>query len=362
MVSRQNLCYNNRNTYYREFIMKKKLSLLLAGILLLGCLLTLTGCGESQYSVTFYEYFDTVSTVTGFDSKKDFEEAARLVDEVLSDYHRMSDIYYSYSDINNAKTVNEQAGIAPVEVDGRLIEMLEFAKEMYTETNGQCNIMMGAVLSQWHECREEALDGGEARLPEDDALREGAAHCSIDSLVLDREASTVYISDPEASLDLGAVAKGYATEVAARTLQEAGFTGYAMSIGGNARAIGTKPKGISWVAGIQSPESETEYLLRLGISDYALVTSGSYQRYYEVDGVRYHHIVSPDTLYPLNNFVSVSILCPDSGKADILSTALFNMSPEDGMDYVNSLSDTFACWLYPDGKLVMSEGMERFVL
>lgn len=342
--------------------MKKKLSLLLSGILLTAAILTLSGCGASQYTATYYEYFDTVSTLTGFGSKKDFAEASALVEGILSDYHRMSDIYYSYSGIQNARTINENAGIAPVEVDSRLVDMLEFAKTMCAETDGQCNIMMGAVLSLWHECREEALNGGEARLPDEAALRQAAEHCSIESLIVDREASTVYISDAQASLDLGAVAKGYATEAAARALAEAGFTGYAMSIGGNTRAVGTKPQGTDWVAGIQSPESETDYLLRLRISDLSLVTSGSYQRYYEVDGVRYHHIVSPDTLYPLNNFVSVSVLCPDSGRADVLSTALFNMSLENGLDYVNSLPDTFACWLLPDGELVISEGADNFIL
>ncbi|MBO5657285.1 MAG: FAD:protein FMN transferase, partial [Agathobacter sp.] len=119
-----------------------------------------------------------------------------------------------------------------------------------------------------------------------------------------------------------------------------------------------------WRVGIQNPdkESDNSYVLRVGLQDLSLVTSGDYQRYYEVDGVRYCHIIDPDTLMPANEFASVTILCPDSGVADALSTSLFCMSLEEGMELIQYLEGVEALWLYHDGRQVASEGFATYIL
>ena len=327
--------------------------------------LSLCGCGAPErHSRTWYTYFDTVTTVTGYGSEKDFNAACALAEETLGTYHRLCDIYHEYSGVNNARTVNLSAGRAAVAVAPELRDLLSYGKEVYALTGGMCNIAMGAVLSLWHECRETALNGGEARLPEEGALREAAAHCKIEDLQIDEAAGTVFLSDPLMSLDLGAVAKGYAAEEAARALEAAGYTGYALSVGGNVRTIGVKADGTPWVAGVQDPDADSEsaYVLRLNLTDASLVTSGSYQRFYEVDGKRYHHIISPETLYPRDEFLSVSILCADSALADALSTAVFNLELEDGRNYVNSFAGVEACWILSDGTIAYSEGFEANII
>jgi len=110
-----------------------------------------------------------------------------------------------------------------------------------------------------------------------------------------------------------------------------------------------------------SQDAEGNYLADLSIQNMAVVTSGSYQRYYTVDGVRYHHIISPVTLYPENLYVSVTILSPDSALADALSTALFNMKREDGLALIDSLDGTEAMWVYPDGGVTYSSGFEQYI-
>ena len=341
--------------------LRRAAAALLAAVLVFS----LCGCGaEERHSQTWYTYFDTVTTITGFGSEKEFSAACALTEETLETYHKLCDIYHEYAGMNNVRTVNLAAGSAPVETAKELRNVLSYGKEVFSLTGGMCNIAMGAVLSLWHDCRETALAGGEARLPEDGALRAAAAHCDIDDLVINEEAGTVYLADPLLSLDLGAVAKGYAAERAARALEEAGYTGYALSVGGNVRTVGTKADGTPWVAGIQDPngESESAYVLRLSLADASLVTSGSYQRFYEVEGRRYHHIISPETLYPRDEFLSVSILCPDSALADALSTAVFNMELEDGINYVNRLENVEACWILADGSFRYSKGFEEKVI
>ena len=286
------------------------------------------------------------------------------MEDVLERFHRASDIYHEYAGTVNACTVNRMAGQGPVRAAPELVELLDFSREVHDLTDGKCSTAMGAVLSIWHDCREAALAGDAARVPGMDELREAMAHCRIEDMIVDETAGTVELRDPLMRLDLGAVAKGYAAEKAAQALEEAGFSGYALNLGGNVRTVGKKPGGEDWIAGVQEPAEggESAYRLRVSLSDAALVTSGSYQRFYQVDGVRYHHIISPDTLFPKNDFLSVTIRCADSGLADALSTAVFNMDLPEGTTFVNGLDGVEACWILADGSVRTTEGFEKFIL
>ena len=133
--------------------------------------------------------------------------------------------------------------------------------------------------------------------------------------------------------------------------------------GGNVETIGTKADGTPWRVGVQNPDPDTaqSYLHVVNLNDSCLVTSGTYQRYYEVDGVRYHHIINPDTLMPWDTYDSVSILCDDSARADALSTAVFNMDPEAGLGFVEAQEDVEALWVFPDGTEMQSSGFQAYM-
>ena len=316
-------------------------------------------------SKNYLEFFDTVSQIIGYESDaKAFEENCAAVYELLEEYHKLTDIYHSYEGVNNVRTINKAAGIEPVKVDEKLVDLLVFAKEMYAQTGGRCNIAMGSVLSIWHRHREIGMgDPESATVPDFDELSAAAEHTSIDDLVIDEENGTVFLRDPEMSLDLGAVAKGYAVERAVELLKSRGVeSGYTVNIGGNVRTIGTKGDGTDWKAGIQNPDTESDipYVVRITLNGMALVTSGNYQRYYEVDGVRYHHIIDPDTLMPARYFSAVSVLCEDSGKADALSTALYNMSLDDGKSLLGGMDGVEAYWIMPDGTAEYTDGFAEY--
>lgn len=334
-----------------------------------AALCLLTGCSAkpklNRYDAQFLQLFDTVTSIVGYaEDKEQFTAYAQEFYDALEEYHQLYDIYHDYDGINNLKTVNDHAGIQPVKVDTRIIELLDTAMEMYEQTDGYMNIAMGSVLEIWHDYRTEGIDDPlNAKLPPMEELEEAAKHMNIEDVVIDREQSTVYLKDPEMSLDVGAIAKGYATERVCRQLEADGFTSAMVSVGGNIRAIGTKPEGELWVVGIQNPDMDSEepYLHTVSIEDLSLVTSGSYQRYYTVDGVPYHHIIDPDTLMPENEYVSVSILCADSGLADALSTAAFNRSLEDGKAMIERIGGAEALWVFPDGREVMTPGFQALI-
>lgn len=344
---------------------KKRRMLRFCALVTLICSMLLNGCAISlrknePKSFVLYDYFDTVITVTAYDTESSFERAKEIIAAEAAEYHRLCDIYHEYDGLNNAATLNRLAGTAPVPVDPRLAELLEFGKEMYSATNGCCNIMMGAVLKLWHTVREAVELGAdpEGVMPKESDLLEAARHCDISTLEISAEAGTAWIRDADASMDLGAVSKGFAAEKIAQELKSLGFSGYALNFGGNVRTVGPKPGGDPWVVGIQSPEDESgqSYFEATEFVDAALVTSGSYQRYFDWDGVRYHHIISPDTLYPENEYISVSIRSADSALADALSTAVFNMAPEEGFAFIHMTPGVEAFWILPDGSSFHSEG------
>ena len=135
------------------------------------------------------------------------------------------------------------------------------------------------------------------------------------------------------------------------------------SVGGNVCAIGGHPDGTPWRIGIQNPDvdSDQAYLQKVSVQDVSVVTSGNYQRYYEVDGKRYCHIINPKTLLPADTFSSVTVITPDSGIADALSTTLFNMSLEEGMQFVKEQDQVEAMWVSEDGTIAYSDGFEAYL-
>ena len=331
-------------------------------ILFLCAALLLTGCSGqklemSQYTATFLTLFDTVTTVIGrAESQESFSQQAQEVHDQLEVYHRLFDIYHEYAGMNNLKTVNDHAGVAPVEVDPAIIELLLQCRDYYALTGGKVNVAMGSVLRLWHESRNAATDDpGKAALPEKSALEEAAKHCSWDTVVIDETAGTVYLSDPQQLLDVGAVAKGWAAQKVAETAP----AGLLISVGGNVCATGPKnAEGTPWVVGVTDPDGGDTYLHTLYLSFGSVVTSGDYQRYYTVDGVRYHHIIDPETRYPAAYWRSVTVICGDSGLADALSTALFVLPLDAGLALLKDCGAE-AMWVDMVGNFHYSPGFEE---
>lgn len=337
-------------------------------MLVITMLATMTSCssGNKRYQASFLELFDTVTTIIGYAKDEDtFSKEAQMIYDSLKVYHELYDIYNDYEGINNVKTINDNAGVKPVKVDQKVIDLIKFSKDAYDLSKGKKNIALGAVLQVWHDYREAGTnDPDNAKVPPMDLLKEKAKHTDINNVIIDEEASTVFLSDPEMSIDVGAVAKGYATEQVAKYMIEQGYTNLLISVGGNVRAIGSRDEvEKAWNVGIQNPDldSEEKYLLITELENLSLVTSGDYERYYTVDGVRYHHIIDPDTLMPANDYTAVSIITEDSGLADALSATIFNMPLEEGKALIESIDHTEAMWVNHDGSIVYSSGFEAYI-
>ncbi|MBQ3533851.1 MAG: FAD:protein FMN transferase [Clostridia bacterium] len=307
--------------------MKRILCLLLCVPLLFG----LTACGGAQkYTADTFAFDTVISLVAYCDSEEQFQTIRKAAFDRIQELHKKFDIYNEYEGMNNLCTVNRLAG-QPVEVDKEISDLiLNASRGWYHQTDGRVNIAQGKLYGLWRQARETGI------LPTDEAIREAMAHGRIEDVVIGKKdgSRTITLKDPEMALDVGAVAKGYAAQQAAMAAAEAGGESFAISAGGNVVVWGDI-KGRPWNVGIRDPRSEdpNAYITTVEASYTSLVTSGGYERNLVVDGKEYCHIIDPKTGYPADYVLSATAIHFNSDEADLYSTAMFLMTPEEAMEF-----------------------------
>lgn len=350
--------------------MRRLIALLTAIMLIASGCTALSKLNTDKYNKYTYEFFGSFDTVIQFmgyaKSEEQFEELSKKGQARFEELNKLYDIYNNYDSINNIKTINDNAGIKPVEVSQEIIDLLLFCKEWYNKTGGTVNIAFGPVLSIWHDYREEGIsDPLNAKLPDMELLKKASLKTDINKLEIDTEKKTVFLRESGMSLDVGAVAKGFATELVAKELSDAGYKSFIISSGGNVRTVGKPLDGVrnKWGIGIQDPDKnplipDSPSLDVAFVTDASVVSSGDYERYYEVDGKRYHHLIDPTTLMPANYYRAVTIITKDSGVADAMSTAVFLLPYEKSRALVESIEGVDALWIMPDGSIRTTENMK----
>lgn len=328
-------------------------------------LFSFSSCAKSDdyHSSETFEMFNTACTISAYDSNaQEFEKNIEIVKNELNRYSVLFDIYNDYEGVVNLKTVNDTAYSNCVKVDYEIIDLLSIGKQAFYDTNGKVNICMGSVLKIWHDYREDGLlNPSKAVLPQKNELKSASKYTDIEDLIINTDKNTISFNKEHVSLDVGAIAKGYACEkIASFIVNNNIWSRCVINLGGNVKVIDNS-NSRSFNIAIENPHGG-EYAEVLTVSnEMSVVTSGNYQRYYTVNGKNYCHIINPDTLYPSEFMSSVTVLCSDSTKADIYSTALFNMSIEDGVELVNKNDELEAMWIEPNGKKQYSRNFEEYV-
>lgn len=332
-------------------------------LLIIAALFAPCGCKktDAKYQYAFFDVFDTVTELTVYaENEAAAADAARAAHERLIYLNKLYDIYNEYDDAVSLMAVNASAAKAPVSVSDETMALLKFAKEAYKLTGGRVNAAMGSVLSIWHDYREAGLaDEANAKLPPMELLEQAAEHTDINSIVLDEAKGTVFFTDDMVRLDVGAIAKGFAGQIVTDELNariEAGEISAALiSLGGNVCAAGTKPNGEAWQIAVQNPRGG-DNAATVSIASGYVITSGDYQRYYTVNGIRYNHIIDPDTLMSADKYASVTVVSSNGALADALSTALFIMDTDEGRALIDSIDDAEALWIAKDGGITRTDG------
>ncbi len=359
---------------YSTFYMKKILTVLLTLCLMGGC--TSEKSNDQKFSKSFSNVFNTIFTVIMYEeSESTFNDNFKFVQEQFTFYNQLFDKYNDYEGINNIKTINDNAGKEAVVVDEDLFNLIKTAMNYNKTISSETNIAMGSVLNIWHNYRE--LDNGS--IPTMDELNLVNEHTNIDNIILDETNKSVYLSDDKMSIDVGAIAKGYACELVKDQLIEKGIDDFLISAGGNVishgkRGVANQKSALSdklpasldyYTVEIQSPKMGDAYENVFQIMAIALqngesvVTSGDYERYFVgSDGVIYHHLIDGKTLFPANHVRSVSVITEDSGLADFLSTTLFLMDEEAGLELVQTIDEKVdVVWLTNDGRIIYTNGL-----
>lgn len=327
----------------------KKLNFLLNFTASFLLVFSLTACGffnkniEEKFTETAF-FLDTVVSVTVYS-----EQDKKVIDDCLSLCAEYEKIFSRTDPESELYALNERGSM---EVSEPLLEVLLAARDYSRISAGRFDFTMGGVSSLYNFSPDSPC------LPSSAELEEALKHTGWEKIII--EGSTVTLTDPEATIDLGAIAKGYIADAIADMLRSKGVESAIIDLGGNILCLGAKPNGSSFKVGIQYPyKDSSQYITAVSISDMSVVTSGIYQRYFEHEGVRYHHILDPDTGKSIDNgLISVSIIGDKSMDCDALSTTVFALGLEKGMELINSLENTYAVFITEDMAIHYSEGFD----
>lgn len=288
---------------------------------------------------------DTYMTLTAYGehAQEAVDKAAERVealDALLSTGNENSEIYQLNQ--NGEATLSEEGGY-----------LVERALELYKKTEGAFDIAIYPVMQAW------GFPTQDHHVPDDDTLKEKLALADASKVNYDKDTRKIFFDQDGMEIDLGGIAKGYTSSQIMQIYQDCGVTSGLVNLGGNVQALGCKTDGSKWRVAIQSPDDTEEYLGILEIEDQAVITSGGYERYFEEDGVTYHHIIDPAIGYPADSgLISVTIVSDDGTLADGLSTSLFIMGEEKAAQFWRENSDEFeAIMETSDGELYVTEGI-----
>lgn len=328
-------------------------------MLLVTCFLLVLGCNNAGVSEPSkatlpvsenYFIFDTIVSVKVYDERMNaahFDEIRELLEHINETMNR-------FEQESEVASINQSAGIAAVQVSEETFRIIKTAKEYAERTSGEFDPTIGPLVDLW------AIGNGGSKVPSEAAIKEARQHIAYSKLMLDEGSSSVQLKDAGMTLDLGAIAKGYAADVIADYLQKQGFTSAIIDLGGNIVAMGSKPDESSWSIGIQSPEEQRgAYLGTLSVRNKTIVTSGVYERYFIDEEQLYHHVLDPFTGYPaVNELVSTTIVTEESMHADAMSTSVFLQGLEEGMAFVEATDNTEAIFVTNDHKVYVTSGLK----
>jgi len=272
--------------------------------------------------------------------------------DIIRDIENKMSLNIAGSEINK---LNESSGITPVAVSNETYEVVKKGLKYSSISHGSFDITIGPLVKLW------GIGTDNARVPSQQEIEDAKGLVGYSMISTDDSSKSVYLQKPGMSLDLGGVAKGYAADEIAEYLKAHGVSRAIINLGGNVMAVGSKDAGTPWKIGVQNPfDSRGSYIGTVAVSDSTVVTSGIYERYFESESKLYHHILSPFTGYPVDNGLSsVTIIAKSSADADALSTSVFSLGLEKGMELAESLEDVEAIAIDMDRNIYLTSGAKE---
>ncbi|EFU43164.1 ApbE family lipoprotein [Paenibacillus vortex V453] len=329
--------------------------LVMSAILLIGLIGCASTTDRKEAAVSTapaterYFIFDTIVSLRVYDERmtsQHFDEVRGLLEQIDQRMNRL----LAGSEIDQ---VNQEAGASAVSVSEETFKVVQTAVDYAAASGGHFDPTIGPIVDLW------GIDSEHADVPEDRKLTAAMQKIDYKNVTLDPSSHAIMLKKKGMSLDLGAIAKGYAADVIADYLQQQDFKSAIIDLGGNVLAMGAKPNGSPWNIGIQDPgEQRGQHLGTLEVVNKTIVTSGVYERFFESEGNVYHHILSPFTGYPVDNdLLSVTIVTETSMDADAMSTSVFSLGLAEGRRFIESRDDAEAIFVTKDHQIYLTSGL-----
>lgn len=322
------------------------------------------GCGQStqtdtnQFTSMPYEktsfLMGTIVTVKIYDEGKE-----DVLDLVFNRIEELAEKMASNDKDSEIDLINKNANIQPVQASEEVFHVIQAGKEYSDAANGSFDITIGPLTALWH------IGYPNERKPLQSEIDLVLPLINYHDIELNKEDRTVFLKKKGMSLDLGAIAKGYITDEVVKVLEKNGITAAIVNMGGNIYVLGNHPTGKKWTVGIQDPfSSRGDITGSISVSNKSIVTSGIYERFMVVDGIKYHHLLNPKDGYPINNDIAgISIISEKSIDGDALSTSVFTKGIKDGLKYIEKMKGVEAIFVSHDKKIYITPGLKKkFVL
>ena len=308
-------------------------------------LLILVGCNKQENIISRnLFYMDTLINIKLYNIDKEIaNKAIDEIDKLYNKYQKLTDFYDENSELYQLN--NHSSGEKVISISQELYNLIQEGLNWYKESSGLLNINIGELSKIWNDFRN-----GKIEFPNENLLNN--VNIDITNIQL-LDNNKIINTNPK--IDLGAIAKGYVTELAGRYLEENGIEYYIINAGGNVK-VGKSHKGY-YTIGVASPINQNENFEILKAENISVVTSGSYERFYEYNGQLYHHIIDPNTKYPANYMKSVTVIGKDSGECDALSTILFLMDIDSGKEFIKDYN-VDVIWFTQNNEIIKSDGFQ----
>jgi thiamine biosynthesis lipoprotein len=317
---------------------------------------TLSGCvgvptGQESAVVTRAQMqMGTLVKITAVARSEAVAQAAATAG--FAEIRRLEELLSTWMPTSELSRVNAAAGVLPVHVSLETLTVVQRAVQAAEMTNGGFNIAIGPAVDAWRVTEGQRIPT-EAEL---DALR---PLVDLQAVHVDVQEQTIFLEKTGMRIDVGGIGKGYAADQAVDALRRAGAVAGVVALSGDIKTFGRLPGGKMFPVGIQHPRQDGAVLAWIDLQDEAISTAGDYERFFERDGVRYHHILDPRTLQPARGCQSVTVIAREGVWADGLDTGIFVMGPERGMELVEQLPDVEAIIVDQDGHLLVSSGLKQ---
>lgn len=309
----------------------------------------LFSCTHKQEAKTEY-IFGTFCTINAFEAG-----TQKLYDEIFARLFELDAILSANTTTSNIAEINSFAGISPVLAHKETLYVLNFALDYSDKTQGALDPTVGPLVKIWN------IGSSSAKVPSQEEIQTATQLINYKKVQIDSDNQTVFLTDPKMALDLGAIAKGYAADEVVKILEKHKIKRALIDLGGNVYAFGKKQNGDAWNVGLRDPLDDTgKPIASIAIVNQSVVTSGVYERYFEKDGVNYHHILNTTTGYPTEtDLVAVTIISSSSILADTLSTSIFVLGEENGKNLLNTIPNVEVIFIYKNKHIKTTDGIKK---